>query len=731
MYVRVEAVCGVRVQFVASKTRVAPTQELTIPRLELLSALLLARLINVVSNDLKPLLPPFNLECYTDSTVALYWIRGTDKDWKPFVNNRVVEIRNLVSPGHWSHCPGLSNPADLPSRGLTMLELSSSQLWRQGPPWLLTRDVSPDQGSDEVAMPKECTSEMKTSKEKTYNLLITTPTPTVGRVIKCEDFSILTRLLRVTAYVLRAAKLFRRSITHPKGPLTPEELVEAERLWVIDTQTHLRSERNLKVWQKQFDLFTDDNGLIRCRGRLKNADLPYATKYPLFLPRRGHFTTLVVRRAHSRVMHNSVKETLTDIRRRFWIIKGRSLVRSIIHYCVTCKRYEGAPFKAPIPPALPLFRIQERPPFTFTGVDYAGPLYTRSREANKVWICLFTCCVTRAIHLEVVTDMTTDSFIRCLKRFAARRGMPRRFLSDNGKSFKAAAVYLGRIFKDQTVIDHLSTLGTEWQFNIEKAPWWGGVFERLVKSTKRCLRKYIGQAKFSLDELHTAVVEVESIINLRPLTYLSSSDLEEPLTPSHLIAGKRVVNLPDDLGYQADLDDEDFTISQDQVRRREKYSNLVLNHFWKRWRQEYLAELRESHHNYSQRCSGAPMISVGDVVVVHDDSLPRGFWKMGLVKELFKGPDGVARGALVRLAAKDGRQSLLHRPIQRLYPLEVRQGAEEKHSTGDEAAGPSRKRDDAIPEPDGETNRSRPKRIAAQKSEERRRAWIQELSEDN
>ena len=265
--------------------------------------------------------------------------------------------------------------------------------------------------------------------------------------------------------------------------------------------------------------------------------LPYATKYPQFLPRKAHFTTLVVRRAHCRVMHNGVKETLTEIRKKYWIIKGRSVVRSIIHYCVTCKRHERAPFKTPTPPALPAFRVQEQPPFTFTGVDYAGPLYTRSGEANKVWICLFTCCVTRAIHLEihVVTDMSTDSFIRCLKRFAARRGMPKRIISDKGKNFKAAAIFLQRIFKDQTVIDHLSTLGTEWQFNIEKAPWWGGIFERMVKSTKRCLRKFIGQAKFSLDELHTAVVEVESIINSRPLTYLSPSDLEETVDsfPSH------------------------------------------------------------------------------------------------------------------------------------------------------------------------------------------------------
>ena len=309
VYLRVEVVHGIRVQFIVSKTRVAPTQELTIPRLELLSALLLARLITVVSDDL---IPPFELKCYTDSTVVLYWIRGVKKDWKPFVNNRVTEIRNHVPPECWNHCPGLSNPADLPSRGLTLLELSLSQLWRQGPPWLLIQDVTPDQEADDTTMPAECASEMKMSKEKTHNLLITTQAPTIASVIKCEDFSTLSRLLRVTAYVRRAVKLFKKMNTCPKGPLAPQELVEAEELWIIDTQITLKNESNLKVWQKQFDLFADDNGLIRCRGRLNNANLPYATKYPLFLPRKAHFTTLVVKRAHCRVMHNDVREILDN-----------------------------------------------------------------------------------------------------------------------------------------------------------------------------------------------------------------------------------------------------------------------------------------------------------------------------------------------------------------------------------------------------------------------------------
>ena len=192
-----------------AKTIVSLTQELTIPRLELLSALLLARLITTVSANLRSTMPPFDLKCYTDPLVALYWMQGTEKDWKPFVKNRVMEIRNHVSPENWSHCPGLSNPADLPSRGLTLLELSVSQLWHQSHPWLYEQGTKPTRESNDAPMPQKCRSEMKaSSKERSHSLLITHvhQAHTIGSLIKCEEFSTLTRLLRVIAFVLRAVK---------------------------------------------------------------------------------------------------------------------------------------------------------------------------------------------------------------------------------------------------------------------------------------------------------------------------------------------------------------------------------------------------------------------------------------------------------------------------------------------------------------------------------------------
>ena len=133
-------------------------------------------------------------------------------------------------------------------------------------------------------------------------------------------------------------------------------------------------------------------------------------------------------------MHNGVRETLTEV---IWIIRGRSFIRKVLHSCVTCRRYEGKSYPSPKPPPLPEFRIREAPPFLYTGVDLAGPVHVRclSNEV-KIWICcLFTCCVIRAIHLEIVPDMTAQSFIRCFKRFTSRRGIPQVMVSDNGKTF--------------------------------------------------------------------------------------------------------------------------------------------------------------------------------------------------------------------------------------------------------------------------------------------------------
>ena len=234
----------------------------------------------------------------------------------------------------------------------------------------------------------------------------------------------------------------------------------------------------------KFDLFLDDDGIWRCGGRLSNADIPYQTRHPILLPRDHYLTTLIVRRAHQRVLHNGVKDTLSEVRFRYWIVKGRAFVKKMIHHCIVCRKLEGKPFLGPSPPPLPSFRLTEDPPFTYTGVDFTGPLHIKklhSAGGHKVWICLYTCCAVRAVHLNIVPNMTTTTFIHSLKHFSSRRGLlPKHFVSDNGQTIKATPKVVCTIVHHHDVQHYLSGIGVEWLFNLERAPWWGGVLERMV-----------------------------------------------------------------------------------------------------------------------------------------------------------------------------------------------------------------------------------------------------------
>ena len=259
--------------------------------------------------------------------------------------------------------------------------------------------------------------------------------------------------------------------------------LEAEKLLLQEVQGTLTARKDFLSLKRQLDLFCDESGIWRCGGRLGLSNLPYTTRYPIVLPRDHYFSILVIGQAHAHVMHNGVKETLVEIRSKYWLIKGRALVKSVILKCNVCKRFEGAAYRAPPPPPLPSFRVTEHPPFTYTGVDFAGPLIVRPDHPvnascdQKVWICLYTCCVTRAVHIDIVPNLSSQSFLRSFKRFTSRRGLPHKMVSDNGTTFKSAARIIRQIIQDETVSKYLSGLKVEWCFNIEKAPWWGGIFE--------------------------------------------------------------------------------------------------------------------------------------------------------------------------------------------------------------------------------------------------------------
>ena len=355
VYLRVKTASDIFNQFLCAKTRIAPLKKITIPRLELLSALLLSRLISSVTCALEPEIDISEVLCHTDSQVALYWIQGKDKEWKQFVQNRVMEIRALVPCAKWRHCPGSKNPADIPSRGVAPAEFRTKQnLWMHGPTSL---EDSPQLESP----PEECVAELKTrhSTKATTNLYSTVK----ELMISSKKYSSLKKLLRVTAYVFKFIQLTRphrgASSQQTSRALITEDMEAALSYWLRISQLTLPHMDKFEVWRQQFGLFKDENGLWRCGGRLNNSDASFSTKHPVFLNKDHHLTYLIVKDCHERIMHGGDKATLTELRSKYWIVGGRQLVRKILHYCVTCRRFQSKPYQPPPAPPLPEFRVKE------------------------------------------------------------------------------------------------------------------------------------------------------------------------------------------------------------------------------------------------------------------------------------------------------------------------------------------------------------------------------------
>ena len=257
--------------------------------------------------------------------------------------------------------------------------------------------------------------------------------------------------------------------------------------------------------------------------------------------------------------------------------KLRQLVRSIIRKLILCRRFESKPYPNPPPPAqLPEFLCQRSLPFRTTGVDYLGPLLVKptynSAESNneflaKVHVALYTCATTRAVHLDLVPDTSASSFIKSLKRFISRGGIPYLMISDN-VSFKSEEVKLS---------EELISIQIKWKFITEASPWWSGFWERLVLSTKRTLRKSLFRATVTYEELLTLIVEIEGILNCRPITYVYNDEFSEPVIPSHLIYGYRILPTKS-INDQNLLENEQFSTCN--LSKRIKYLHNLLESYW-------------------------------------------------------------------------------------------------------------------------------------------------------
>ncbi|XP_062535152.1 uncharacterized protein LOC134204341 [Armigeres subalbatus] len=313
---------------------------------------------------------------------------------------------------------------------------------------------------------------------------------------------------------------------------------------------------------------------------------------------------------------------------------------------------------------LPAERVTPSAPFLKVGVDYCGPFFisypNRRAKPVKCYVAVFVCLSVKAIHLELVADLTTQAFIAALRRFVSRRGRPQLIMCDNATTFVGANRELRQLYKQlnerefqDPVIKEAANDGITFKFIPPRTPNFGGLWEAQVKSFKAHLKKSVGLRTLKNDEMLTALAQIEAVLNSRPMTAISSDPSDyEALTPGHFLVQRPLTAV-------ADQNFNDVSINQ--LKMWDQAQSLV-QQFWKKYRTQYLSDLQ----NRVKWTKLKNNIAIGTMVLLKEENVPPLRWPLGRVVKVFPGTDGNIRVVTVRT-----QNGCFDRGITKVCPLPI------------------------------------------------------------
>lgn len=648
----------IMVRLVAAKSRVAPLKYVSIPRLELMGAVIGARLAETVKTSLK--IPIRKITFWTDSTCVLAWIQSDHRKYRPYVAARIGEILETTSSSDWRYVPTNKNVADEATR-MKVIHPTSECAWYNGPEFLY---------AEEFEWPQKKLTEIET-EEMMLQYVVSVNIHHAEVLV--DKFSSWSKLCRVQAYVLRFIDNLKSRVKGnlcSAGHLSSDELRRAENTLYRQAQEESYSEeiaclesgtchipKNSPVFKD--NPYIDDCKVMRARSRIDAVNnIPFSVKRPILLPKVHKITDLIMNHYHNLYHHGNSETVINELRQKFIIPTMRVKLRTIKNRCQWCKNKSAKPQQV-IMGDLPSVRLATfTRAFSCIGVDYFGPLYVAVRRCReKRWGILITCLTTRGVHIELAHSLSSDSCILGLRRFMSRRGTPREIYSDNATNFKGASKELKAAMENvnsKLVAQHFTTADTNWSFIPPASPHMGGAWERMVRSVKSVLYSTFPLKTTPTDEtLMTILLEAENIINSRPLTYVPlDSDTDEALTPNHFILGSS--NGLKSLG--------DFEGEGSVLKSHWKQSQLYADVIWRKWIQEILPDLRR---RTKWQTDGRP-IKLDDIVLVIEDNTPRNCYKKAKVIGLNTGHDGKVRSVSIQTEG-----GIYVRPVSKLAVLDV------------------------------------------------------------